>query len=317
MYFPRRCTSPPHESHTKHSCPRWTPFVRHSIPKRQEFWEILKIGRTHLQDAVPMRLGQEFGGYARQVELSQARIRQALEDLYELPLGGTAVGSGLNAAPGFAQGRNRRHRGRKPALPFREAQNHFEAQAARDAVVFLSGALKSYAIALTKIANDIRWLGSGPRCGLGELQLPEVQPGSSIMPGKVNPVIAESVLMVCAQVIGHDAAISWGAAAGAFELNTMMPVIAYDLLESIELLAAASRNFADRCIMGLEANETRLRDTIEQSLGIGDGTDAGDRLRTRRGASQRQPTNPAGRSAKSRRSRAESSSTNWLSCSIR
>ena len=235
--------------------------------KRQQFWEILKIGRTHLQDAVPMRLGQEFGGYARQVELSQARIRQALEGVYELPLGGTAVGSGLNAAPGFAQDAMVII-AERTGLPFREAQNHFEAQAARDAVVFLSGALKSYAIALTKIANDIRWLGSGPRCGLGELHLPEVQPGSSIMPGKVNPVIAESVLMVCAQVIGHDATISWAAAAGAFELNTMMPVIAYDLLESIELLAAASRNFAERCIAGLEANEARLRDTIEQSLAL-------------------------------------------------
>jgi fumarate hydratase class II len=235
--------------------------------KREQFWDILKIGRTHLQDAVPMRLGQEFGGYARQVELSQTRIRQALEGVQELPLGGTAVGSGLNAAPGFAAAaiviiaeRTR--------LPFREARNHFESQAARDAVVFLSGALKSYAIALTKIANDIRWLGSGPRCGLGELHLPEVQPGSSIMPGKVNPVIAESVLMVCAQVIGHDATISWGAAAGALELNTMMPVMAYDLLESIELLAAASGNFAQRCIRGLEANEARLQETIEQSLAL-------------------------------------------------
>jgi len=235
--------------------------------KRKEFWDILKIGRTHLQDAVPIRLGQEFSGYARQVELSQSRIRQALEGLYELPLGGTAVGSGLNANPGFA----RAAIGiiaEQTGLPFREAQNHFEAQAARDAAVFLSGALKSYAIALTKIANDIRWLGSGPRCGLGELQLPEVQPGSSIMPGKVNPVIAESVLMVCAQVIGHDTAISWGAAAGAFELNTMMPLIAYDLLESIELLGAASRKFTERCIAGLEANETRLKDTIEQSLAL-------------------------------------------------
>jgi fumarate hydratase class II len=235
--------------------------------KRQQFWNILKIGRTHLQDAVPMRLGQEFGGYARQVELSQGRIRKALDDIYELPLGGTAVGSGLNAAPGFARNAIAilaEHTG----LPFREAQNHFEAQAARDAAVFLSGALKTYALALTKIANDIRWLGSGPRCGLGELHLPEVQPGSSIMPGKVNPVIAESVLMVCAQVIGHDAAISWGAAAGAFELNTMMPVIAYNLLESIELLASASRNFAQRCIAGLEANETRLHDTIERSLAL-------------------------------------------------
>jgi fumarate hydratase class II len=235
--------------------------------KKQQFWGVLKIGRTHLQDAVPMRLGQEFGGYARQVELSQARIRKALDDVYELPLGGTAVGSGINAAPGFAKtaiGIIAERTG----LPFREAQNHFEAQAARDAVVFLSGALKTYAIGLTKIANDIRWLGSGPRCGLGELQLPEVQPGSSIMPGKVNPVIAESVLMVCAQVIGYDAAISWGAGSGAFELNTMMPVIAYDLLASIELLAAASRNFAERCIAGLDANVTRVSESLERSLAL-------------------------------------------------
>ncbi len=235
--------------------------------KRQQFWEILKIGRTHLQDAVPMRLGQEFGGYARQVELSQTRIRQALEGVYELPLGGTAVGSGMNAAPGFAPTAIAMI-AERTGLPFREAQNHFEAQAARDAVVFLSGALKSSAIALTKIANDIRWLGSGPRCGLGELHLPEVQPGSSIMPGKVNPVIAESLLMVCAQVIGHDAAISWGASSGVLELNMMMPVIAYDLLESIELLGTSSRNLAQRCVVGLEANEARLRGTIEQSLAL-------------------------------------------------
>jgi len=156
----------------------------------------------------------------------------------------------------------------RTGLPFREAQNHFEAQAARDAAVFLSGALKTYAIALTKIANDIRWLGSGPRCGLGELLLPEVQPGSSIMPGKVNPVIAESLLMVCAQVIGHDATISWSAGSGALELNTMMPIIAYDLLESIDLLAAASRNFADRSIAGLQVNQTRLLDSLERSLAL-------------------------------------------------
>jgi len=235
--------------------------------KRQQFWEILKIGRTHLQDAVPMRLGQEFGGYARQVELSQTRIRRTLEDLYELPLGGTAVGSGLNAAPGFAPAALAIITERS-GLPFREARNHFEAQAARDAVVFFSGALKTYAIALTKIANDVRWLGSGPRCGLGELLLPEVQPGSSIMPGKVNPVIAESLLMVCAQVIGNDATIGWGAGSGAFELNTMMPVIAHNVLESIELLAASSRNFAQRCIVGLEADETRLRGSLERSLAL-------------------------------------------------
>ena len=235
--------------------------------KRKQFWEILKIGRTHLQDAVPMRLGQEFGGYTRQVELSQSRIRRALEDIYELPLGGTAVGSGINAPAGFAKTAIG-ILAETTALPFREAENHFEAQAARDAVVFLSGALKTYALALTKIANDIRWLGSGPRCGLGELQLPAVQPGSSIMPGKVNPVIAESVLMVCAQVIGHDVTISWGAGSGAFELNTMMPVITYDLLSSLELLAAASRNFAEQCIIGLEANLAHLFESLESSLAL-------------------------------------------------
>jgi len=235
--------------------------------KRKQFWEILKIGRTHLQDAVPMRLGQEFGGYTRQVELSQSRIRRALEDIYELPLGGTAVGSGINAPAGFAKTAIG-ILAETTALPFREAENHFEAQAARDAVVFLSGALKTYALALTKIANDIRWLGSGPRCGLGELQLPEVQPGSSIMPGKVNPVIAESVLMVCAQVIGHDVTISWAAGSGAFELNTMMPVITYDLLSSLDLLAAASRNFSEQCIIGLEANLAHLFESLESSLAL-------------------------------------------------
>jgi len=235
--------------------------------KRDQFWDIPKIARTHLQDAVPMRLGQEFGGYARQVELSQQRTRKALDGIYELPLGGTAVGSGLNAPDGFARAAIATIAD-TTGLPFREAQNHFEAQAARDAAVYLSGALKSYAIALTKIANDIRWLGSGPRCGLGELLLPEVQPGSSIMPGKVNPVIAESVLMVCAQTIGYDAAISWAGTSGAFELNTMMPLIAYDLLQSLELLAAASKNFAERCIVGLRANEERLRDSLERSLAL-------------------------------------------------
>src|SRR5579864_7362294 len=203
--------------------------------KAEEFKSVIKIGRTHLQDAVPMLLGQEFSGYAAQVEQCIGRIRVALEGLDELPLGGTAVGTGLNAIPGFATSVISEIRMRT-GLPFREATNHFEAQAAKDAVSFLSGALKTYAIALTKIANDIRWLSSGPRSGLGELKLPAVQPGSSIMPGKVNPVIAESVLMVCAQAIGYDATIAWCCAAGNFELNVMMPVMAYDLLESIELL---------------------------------------------------------------------------------
>jgi fumarate hydratase class II len=233
--------------------------------KAAEFREVTKIGRTHLQDAVPMRLGQEFSGYARQVEASGNRIRTALEGIYELPLGGTAVGTGLNAPPGFGAAVIAEI-SRGTGLPFVEARNHFEAQAAKDAVTFLSGALRTYAIALTKIANDIRWLGSGPRCGLGELKLPEVQPGSSIMPGKVNPVIAESVLMVCAQVIGHDATIAWCGAAGNFELNVMMPVMAYDLLESEELLAAASLNFAERLVEGLEADRERIATLVESSF---------------------------------------------------
>lgn len=236
--------------------------------KAKEFDEIVKIGRTHLQDAVPIRLGQEFSGYARQVEASGERIEAALEWIYELPLGGTAVGTGLNAPKDFAAATiglisARTH------LPFREARNHFEAQAAKDAVAFLSGALKGYAIALTKIANDIRWLGSGPRCGLGELRLPAVQPGSSIMPGKVNPVIAESVMMACAQVVGHDATIAWCCALGSnFELNVMMPVMAYDLLDSIELLAAASRNLSERLVRGLEADRGRAEGFVEQSLAM-------------------------------------------------
>jgi fumarate hydratase, class II len=236
--------------------------------KAGEFVDVIKIGRTHLQDAVPMRLGQEFSGYAQQVAASRERIDGARAGMYELALGGTAVGTGLNAEPGFAAAVIAEI-ARRTGLPFREARNHFEAQASKDAIVFLSGALRTYAVALTKVANDIRWLGSGPRCGLGELRLPEVQPGSSIMPGKVNPVIAESVLMVCAQVIGHDATIAWSAAAGNFELNVMMPVMAYDLLESIELLAAASRNFAERLVDGLEADRERAGAYVEQSLAMG------------------------------------------------
>jgi fumarate hydratase class II len=236
--------------------------------KAHEFADVIKIGRTHLQDAVPMRLGQEFSGYARQVAASRERIECALTGIYELALGGTAVGTGLNAPPGFAAAAIREI-ARRTELPFIEARNHFEAQAAKDAVVFLSGALRTYAIALTKIANDIRWLGSGPRCGLGELRLSAVQPGSSIMPGKVNPVIAESVLMVCAQVIGYDAAIAWSGAAGNFELNVMMPVMAYDLLESVTLLSAASRNFAERFVDSLAADSERAGAFVEQSMAMG------------------------------------------------
>ena len=236
--------------------------------KAAEFHDIVKIGRTHLQDAVPIRMGQEFSAWARQVEAAGERIEAALPGIYELPLGGTAVGTGLNAPPGFAA-ETIAAIARRTGLPFAEARNHFEAQGARDAVCFLSGALRGYAVALTKIANDIRWLGSGPRCGLGELKLPAVQPGSSIMPGKVNPVIAESLLMVCAQVIGYDAAIAWCAAAGNLELNVMMPLMAYDLLDGIELLAAGSRNFAGKLVDGLEADRARAEGFVEQSLAMG------------------------------------------------
>ena len=236
--------------------------------KSSEFHDVLKIGRTHLQDAVPMRMGQEFGGYARQVRAARARVEAAMPGIYELALGGTAIGTGLNAPPGFAR-ETIAELARRTGLPFVEAPDHFEAQSARDAICFLSGALRTYAAALTKIANDIRWLGSGPRCGLGELKLPAVQPGSSIMPGKVNPVIAESLLMVCAQVMGYDATIVWCAAAGNFELNVMMPLMAADLLESIELLAAGSANFATKLIDGLEADRVRAEGYIEQSLSMG------------------------------------------------
>lgn len=235
--------------------------------KAAEFHDVVKIGRTHLQDAVPMRLGQEFGGYAHQVHCAIERVQAALPGIFELPLGGTAIGTGINAPEGFAAATIAAIAS-ITGLPFVEAENHFEAQAAKDAVVFLSGALRGYAVALTKIANDIRWLGSGPRCGLGELKLPAVQPGSSIMPGKVNPVIAESLLMVCAQVIGYDATIAWCAAAANLELNVMMPVMAYDLLESIELLANGTRNFARKLVAGLAADRARAGSFVEQSLAM-------------------------------------------------
>jgi len=242
--------------------------LRESLERKSlEFHSVIKIGRTHLQDAVPMRLGQEFGGYARQVAAARERVEAALPGIFELALGGTAVGTGLNAEPGFAA-RTIAEIAIRTGLPFREAPNHFEAQGARDAACFLSAALRNYAIALTKIANDVRWLGSGPRCGIGELKLPAVQPGSSIMPGKVNPVIAESLLMVCARVVGADATIAWCGAAGNFELNIMMPLMACELLEQIELLAAASANFAARLVDGLEADRERAEGFVEQSLAM-------------------------------------------------
>jgi fumarate hydratase, class II len=235
--------------------------------KAKEFDKIVKIGRTHLQDATPVRLGQEFGGYARQIELGIARMKRAQEALSEVALGGTAVGTGLNCHPDFSA-KVMAIISKETACSFKEAQNHFEAQSAQDSLVEASGELRTLAVSLMKIANDIRWLGSGPRCGLGEINLPETQPGSSIMPGKVNPVIAESVTMVCAQVIGNDVTVTVGGQAANFELIVMLPVMAYNLLQSIELLATASNNFAAKCIEGIRANEERCKSLIEESLAM-------------------------------------------------
>jgi fumarate hydratase class II len=238
--------------------------------KAQEFAKIHKIGRTHLQDAVPMVLGQEFSGYARQIELGIDRIAAVEDRLCELAVGGTAVGTGVNAHPEFAN-RVIALLSAHTNIPFQEAANHFEAQAARDAAVETSGALKTLAVSLVKIANDIRWLASGPRCGIGEITLPSLQPGSSIMPGKVNPVIPEAVIQVAAQVVGNDTAIMMGGQAGNFELNVMLPVTAYNLLQSIELLAAAAGVFAEKCIDGINANEEACAGYIEQSLALATG----------------------------------------------
>ena len=235
--------------------------------KEKEFHPVLKIGRTHLQDATPIRLGQEFGGYAQQVASGIRRIRNAIESLADLPLGGTAVGTGINTHPLFPKKVISIIR-KKTGYPFREAVDHFEAQGAKDASVEMSGALKTTAVSLMKIANDIRWLGAGPRCGIGEIRLPETQPGSSIMPGKVNPVIPESLIQVCAQVIGNDAAITLGGLSGNFELNVMMPLIAHNLLQSIRLLANGVDNFSRRCIEGLEADRERCEEMIEKSLAL-------------------------------------------------
>ena len=242
--------------------------LRRALAKKaREFDKIVKIGRTHLQDATPVRLGQEFGGYARQVELGIHRLKKLRDTLGELPLGGTAVGTGINTDPRFPK-MTIRNISKLTGLKFREAENHFEAQGAKDTFVEASGAMKTIAASLTKIANDIRWLGSGPRCGIGEILLPETQPGSSIMPGKVNPVIAESVLQVAAQVIGNDLAVLMGGQAGVFELNVMMPVMAHNLLESIRLLAASAVNFAERCIDGIQAEKVRANEMIEKSLAM-------------------------------------------------
>jgi fumarate hydratase class II len=234
------------------------------VAKAREFDTVMKIGRTHLMDATPIRLGQEFSGYARQVELGIRRVESTRLSLAELALGGTAVGTGLNAHPEFPK-RVIARLSELTGLEFREAENHFEAEGAQDALVETSGVLKTVAVSLMKIANDIRWMGSGPRCGIGELMLPELQPGSSIMPGKVNPVIPESVIQVAAQVIGNDTVVTLGAQWGVLDLNTMMPVMASNLLESIHILGTAAANFAERCISGIQANRERCAELIEQS----------------------------------------------------
>ncbi len=235
--------------------------------KAREFHPILKIGRTHLQDATPIRLGQEFGGYSRQVELGMDRIQEAMKFLFELPLGGTAVGTGINTHSLFAK-KSISIMNRLTGFRFREAIDHFEAQGARDASVQMSGTLKTVAASLIKIANDIRWLGSGPRCGIGEIRLPDTQPGSSIMPGKVNPVIPESLIQVCAQVIGNDSAITLAGLSGNFELNVMMPLIAYNLLQSLSFLANGVSNFSEKCIRGLKEDRKRCEEMIEKSLAL-------------------------------------------------
>ncbi|GLW62128.1 fumarate hydratase class II [Actinomadura rubrobrunea] len=235
--------------------------------KAAEFATVVKAGRTHLMDATPVTLGQEFGGYAAQVRYGVERLEAVLPRLAELPLGGTAVGTGVNTPPGFAP-RVIAEIARSTGLPLTEARDHFEAQGARDALVETSGALRTVAVGLTKIVNDLRWMGSGPRAGLAEIRLPDLQPGSSIMPGKVNPVIPEAVAQVAAQVIGNDAAIAFGGASGSFELNVMLPMLARNLLESIALLANAARLLADRCVAGIEANAERLREYAESSPSI-------------------------------------------------
>ena len=235
--------------------------------KAAEFEDVKKIGRTHLQDAVPVFLGQEFAGYARQVELGVKRIKAVEESLAELALGGTAVGNGLNTHPDFAK-RVIGFISEYSKLDFKEAENHFQAQGAQDAAVETSGALKTIAVSLVKICNDIRLLASGPRCGLGEISIPAIQPGSSIMPGKINPVIPEAVIQVAAQVMGNDTTIMLGGQSGNLELNVMLPVIAYNLLQSIDLLSSGAKLLTEKCISGITANRQTCTENIEKSLAM-------------------------------------------------
>ena len=260
-----------HIAATYHLVYTLLPALRHLAEalslKATEFAEVVKSGRTHLMDATPVTLGQEFGGYAAQIRHSIERVDAALPRVAELPLGGTAVGTGINTPPGFAESVISMVAD-KTGLPLTEARDHFEAQGARDGLVEASGVLRTIAVSLYKIANDLRWMGSGPRAGLGEISLPDLQPGSSIMPGKVNPVICEATMMVSAQVIGNDAAVAFAGASGNFELNVQLPVMARNLLESIQLLANVSRLLADKCVLGIEANVEHCRTLAESSPSI-------------------------------------------------
>ena len=235
--------------------------------KAAEFRDVVKSGRTHLMDATPVMLGQEFGGYAAAIRLGIERVETSLPRVAELPLGGTAVGTGINTPVGFAA-KVIAELAESTGLPFTEARDHFEAQGARDALVELSGQLRTIAVSVTKICNDLRWMSSGPRTGLAEINLPDLQPGSSIMPGKVNPVLPEATLMVCAQVIGNDTAVTVAGSSGNFELNVMLPVMARNLLESIRLLSTSSRLLADRCVAGITANVERMRTYAESSPSV-------------------------------------------------
>ena len=235
--------------------------------KAEEFGGLVKAGRTHLMDATPVMLGQEMSGYASTVRYAAERLESVLPRVRELPLGGTAVGTGINTPDGFAA-RAIEVLGERTGQPFTEARNHFEAQGTRDSLVELSGVLKTYAVGLTKICNDLRWMSSGPTTGLAEIHLPDLQPGSSIMPGKVNPVLPEATLMVCFQVVGNDAAVTAAGASGAFELNVAMPVIARNVLESVRLLAASSRELATRCVDGITADADRMRTYAESSPSV-------------------------------------------------
>jgi len=252
---------------TNELLPALTHLKKSLQTKADEFADIDKIGRTHLQDAVAMTLGDEFFAYAGQIGLGIERLNQGLPHLYELALGGTAVGNGINTHPSFAP-KVITHLADHTGLPFFETKNHFKSQATQDTAVAISGILKTIATSLVKIAGDIRWLGSGPRCGIGEIRLPALQPGSSIMPGKVNPVIPEAVIQVAFQVMGNDTAILLGGQSGRFELNVTLPLIAHNLLQSIDLLAGAANHLADKCVSGLSADRDRCRQYIDQSLAL-------------------------------------------------